>query len=163
MSEVETRFLISPSSDFDEIGEASDAYIRYWTSKWESAPKYLKQFVIEDWYHVFSDPRCPHDSVLDQIFWKGKTVKISYKNRKFDTNISFVYYKVRSISLNCDALQESPVFYYDEFLLQNDRFVSHNIKGLGDWSCFVICEDVEFMAKRNSNISAGGSAGVRQE
>lgn len=118
----EMKFLISPSSTVEEIGEATDAYLQYLHRNREKFSRSLFEYLSADWHYDFRDHRCPHDALVvaysvalnPSIANRAiDMARINLINAYQDYQIEFIYRDIKSLEIT----PEISCWSYDEVVL----------------------------------------------
>ena len=135
------NFVVSPSSDYLAIGESYDKYMSYVDRIWSSLPDGLKVFISQSWYYVHTDPRCPHDAIVESLELNNGNLTMILRNERHGHLIKFKYIGVKAFFIN--TADSGLNFWYDEFEMSSFS-VTHKIAGNNKSQIYVECSDVHY-------------------
>jgi len=133
-------FILSNELDSEISGARALERYRAYVRKHQAAfPPSAFTLAVSDWYHDFSDHRCPHDARLQEVVVHSPAVgskssdplhhlEILLRGPYEDGRIQFQYPSVFRYSLAVDRASPTLDWRYDEFRLTDDGHVIHEIE-----------------------------------
>jgi hypothetical protein len=152
---VDIPDIADETLDVQELQHRLDSYYRYVESVRERLPPAAYAFAIADWHYNTGDPRCPHDSWVDELNL-DRVPSLSTFNREQrqkhkleirvrllgagpDGFIELVYHGVRRYWPADDS-----DWLYDEVQLSDEGLVVHHIRWASGACGRIECEDIVY-------------------
>ena len=132
-------FILTKDPNFGTT--AYKDYRKYLQENRPKFPQSLWKVAASDWYYAPEDPRCPHDSRLENLLisngkqpkHKGNTsILLKLRNAYGNKYITYSYSKVSFYSLQCDWTKikygHACDWLLDEFRLSKTGLLCHEIE-----------------------------------
>jgi len=143
-------------------------YREYLSSRADTLPENVRAFALQDWYYNSKDPRCPHDSWLEELAIvepatgerleeRSIEVRLRLLGAYHDGHLHFRYMNVRRYSLGTPAEYKSPPFnvghgdfIVDEIRPSDSGFLEHEIEFSRGSRFEIECSDIQFEFRARS-------------
>lgn len=168
MKEVKRHLNFNGFSEPSEIRACFENYSEYLRASSERFPPGALAYAEAPWHYDTTDPRCPHDAWLEQLWLSEQkslqeptedSIQLTLLGAYHDGNIVLRYKNVRMYSLMKDPDPEGPVeghsdWLIDELSLSDDNIVIHTI----DWATgarwHIWCDDLEYEWKPFADVTS---------
>ena len=154
----------SGSDEPDKVRKGFDDYAEYLASVAGRFPVGALEFAQADWHYDTTDPRCPHDSWLETLEIKEKSIEPSGSQRIVAITATFLgaYHdgtftlSYSNVSHYCfdkpsnvshkflNLLKGHSDWLIDEMRLTDDGLVLHEIQFGSEAKWSICCEDVSY-------------------